>query len=400
MADEITAKEVKLAVDELRDSVEKYGNDSSDFKEKADKIEAALEGFEGKQQENLLARKQAEKEAGEFKERMEVLELEVAKGSVGQMTGDYKDSVEYKALSKMIVFGEKGIDGDEFKTLRMDTDVAGGYLTTVEMDNVITKKITEISAVRRLARVRTVSKKTLEMAIRTSIPTATYEGEAAAGSDSESGYGAESVTAHRLTTTVPVTMDVLMDSSFDLEAEINADVAEAFGFTEGNKFVLGTGVKQPEGFLVNAAVVAGASTSASTGTIEADDLTLLTGELKVGYDPMYAFNRKTLAFLRTLKATIDGHYIWQAGLAGAAPNTINGEAYAIFNDMPDIANGALAVVYADFMRGYTITDRTGLTVIRDDLTKKREAIVELTFHRYNTGQVTLPEAFVALKIKS
>jgi HK97 family phage major capsid protein len=69
-------------------------------------------------------------------------------------------------------------------------------------------------------------------------------------------------------------------------------------------------------------------------------------------------------------------------------------------DMPSVAANSLSLVYADFMRGYTIIDRTGLQVIRDDVTRKKNNIIELTFHRYNHGQVVLPEAFKLLKTKA
>ena len=70
-------------------------------------------------------------------------------------------------------------------------------------------------------------------------------------------------------------------------------------------------------------------------------------------------------------------------------------------DMPTRdASGNLPVIYGDFMRGYTIVDRTGMAVIRDDITRKKERIIELCFHKYNTGQVVLAEAFKALKIKA
>jgi HK97 family phage major capsid protein len=281
----------------------------------------------------------------------------------------------------------------------MDTGTAGGYLTTTEMDTMIIKTITEMSAVRQVARVKSTSKKTIEIPKRTGIPVATYEGEAAQGPVDQSVYGNEQLTAYRLTVTVPFTMDLLNDSSFSLENEINADVAEAFAFGEGNKFVLGTGSKQPEGFLVNADIISDTATSETSATITGDDLLLLTGELKVGYNAMYAFNRKTLAFLRTLKGS-DGHYLWQASLAPNVPNTIAGEPYIQFQDMPDIAASSKSIIYGDFLRGYTITDRTGMVIIRDDVTQKRNAIIELTFHKWNTGQVVLSEAFKLLTTKS
>ena len=96
----------------------------------------------------------------------------------------------------------------------------------------------------------------------------------------------------------------------------------------------------------------------------------LTGELKVGYNPLFGFNRQTLAFLRTLKGT-NGQYLWQASLGEGAPGTIAGLPYAVMQDMPSIATNALSVILGDFARGYQIIDRTGTAVIRDDYTRKK-----------------------------
>lgn len=402
----IDKKEVMEAVTALRETVEKYGAESKEFKAMADKTDETLKAHDKANQKVVSDLAEATKKALETEERMKELEVEVSRKSSELGKTDHKEMPEYKALQAYVKGGKESLSPEDMeilgaheKTMRMDTDPSGGYLTTNEFDNVITKKITEISPVRQVARVRTVSKKTLEMPIRTSIPTATYEGEAAEGSAAQSAYGSEQLTAYRLTTTVPFTMDLLMDANFNLEAEINSDVAEAFAFAEGNKFVLGTGAKQPEGFLINAVIVAAAVETAGSSTISGDDMLLMTGRLKVGYNPMFGFNRQTLAFLRTLKGS-DGQYLWQIKLGPAAPNTIAGDPYVVMQDMPIIADGALPVIYADFLRGYTITDRTGMQLIRDDVTRKKENIVEITYHKYNTGQVTLAEAFTALKIKA
>ena len=391
--------EALVAVKALRDTVEKYGVESAQFKQMADATAAALDKQEKASQEfsNQLAEKK--KAEDELKERIDGLELELSRKGSGN-GADYKQNAEYKAMQLYVQKGVEALTVEQKATLRTDIATQGGYLTMPEMDNMIIKKITEISPMRSVARVRTVGSKTLAIPTRTSIPVATYEGEAAAGGDSISNYGQETLTAYRMTVTVPYTYDQLIDSEFDLESEINSDVAEAFAFTEGGKFVNGTGAKQPEGFLANAAVAANFRETANSGTITGDDILLLAGDLKVGYDPRYAMNRQTLAFLRTLKGTTNDHYLWQVGLGPQQPNTLAGLPYVIMQDMPVIAAGALSVALADFQRGYTIIDRTGLQVIRDDYTKKRNNIIEVTFHRYNHGQVTLAEAFKVLKIKA
>jgi HK97 family phage major capsid protein len=395
---EVTTKDVVEAVGELRKNLEKYGQDSAEYKSAQEKTLKTLEEQEKKSAEILAGQKKAEKEALGLIERVKTLELELSKSS-GPSDINHKETPEYKSLQRFVQVGESKMTADEIKTMRMDDNTAGGYLTTTEMDNEIIKTITEISPVRQVSRVKTIGKKTLEVPKRTAILVATYEGEAADGDESQSVYGNEQLTAHRQTVTVPYTQDLLMDSVFDLEAEINNDVAESFAKGEGTNFVLGDAAKKPEGFLVNADIVAGAVDTIGSGTISGDDILLLTGELKVGYNPLYGFNRQTLAFLRTLKGS-DGHYLWQAGLAPNVPNTLAGEPYAVMQDMPSIAVGALSVIYGDFMKGYLVVDRTGMMIIRDEFTGKKAAIIELTFHRWNTGQVVLSEAFKALKIKA
>lgn len=391
-------QEALQAVKALRETVEKFGTESSQFKSMVDATNTALEKQEKASQEFTTKLAEERKAAEELKERIDGLELELSRK--GTASDNYKDRPEYKAIQ---LYAQKGLDAlsvEQKATLRTDIGTQGGYLTMPEMDNMIIKKITEISPVRSVARVRTVGSKTLSIPTRTSIPVATYEGEAAAGGESNSTYGQETLTAYRLTVTVPYTCDQLIDSEFDMESEIMNDVAEAFAFTEGNKFTLGTGAKQPEGFLVNATVVADARTSTTSGVITGDDVLLLAGDLKVGYNPMYAMNRQTLALLRTLKGSTNDHYLWQVGLGPTQPNTLAGAPYIIMQDMPVVAANSLSLVYADFQRGYTIIDRTGLQVIRDDVTRKKNNIIELTFHRYNHGQVVLPEAFKILKTKA
>ncbi|MBL4700590.1 MAG: phage major capsid protein [Phycisphaeraceae bacterium] len=394
-SDTPTMNDVMEGLKQLRVEFDKKSPNS----EKIEKIEKTLEKQEAKNQDHIKEQKSAEKREGEMKERMDVLETELAR-SGGQGEGkNYKDSDEYKALD---VFVKKGLyhpETEQKAVLRTDSDVQGGFLVPTEMDNAITKKIIEVSAIRSIARVRTIGAKSLEVPVRNTIPVAEYEGEGEQGGDSTSTYENETLTAFRLTTTIAITMDMLMDSAFDMESEIMQDGADSFAQKEGNKFVVGTGHKQPSGFTVDSRVVANARISAASATIGFDDMMNLTGDLKTGYNPVYVFNRRTLAFLRTLKGG-DGHPLWQPGMNGIVVNTINGFPYLIAEDMSDIASNSISVAFGDFARGYTIIDRTGMAVIRDELTQKKKSIVEFTLQRWNTGQVTLPEAIKLLKTKA
>lgn len=402
-------KGVRSAISELADTIKQYGQDSNEYKERSEKIEAALVLFDENNQKAVLESQRKEKEAEETKERLDSLEISFAKGGTNEK-GNYKETPEYKALNSFFKFGTKmapegqSMTLDEIKTLRTDIDTAGGYLVLPETDNVITKEIIELSPVRSVARVRTVSKKTLDMPIRSGVPEAFYEGEAETGQQGQSDHKSESVNAFRLTVQVPVTFDQLMDSSFDMESEISSDVALGMAQKEGNRMVLGNNIKQPQGFMTSATLQTAARESTVTGGIAAVDLINLTGDLKFGQNPMFAFNRQTLATIRGLQTT-NGMLIFHAGsfdggMGGSRPNIIAGEPYAIMQDMASLSAGNFSVIYADFRRGYVIIDRTGLAVIRDDVTQALNNIVLLTFHKYNTGQIVLEEALKYLKIKA
>jgi HK97 family phage major capsid protein len=419
MMPEVTADEVMNVVTQLRDEVEKKGFIDKD---KIEKLNVVLDQAEEKAQkittleqqaitlgEQIVEVKEAREElqkAGELaiaemKGRVDQLEAELARSVATSRPSNYADLDEYKALNEWCRQGVN-MDAEQKAYLRTDSAVQGGILTPTELDTELTKKIVEIDPIRSVSRVRSISSKAMEMAIRNTIPTATYEGEAEEGPDDTSTYESVTVTPFRQTFTTPITMDMLMDAGFDMNSEIASDAAEAFAFGEAgaNGFVLGSGHKMPAGFMANATILAAARVGTGTiGEINEDDIMLLTGDLKVGYNPVYCMNRRTLAIIRTLKSSAGG-YLWQPGMSGPVANTLNGFPYILANSMADVAGGAYALAFGDFRRGYTIVDRTGMSVIRDEYTLKKKAIVEFTMNRWNTGLVVLTEAIKVLQIKA
>ncbi len=420
--------ELAEAVGELRTTVEamdnKGGKGVAELKAKLAKIEPTLDKFEDiageyddekaktKTLEDSVATLTEDLEsagttAEEIKTRCEVLEAEIARKGKALDALDpsaYKGGDEYKAFVDWALQGRAEMNVDMKQLLRTDTAVSGGVLVIGEMETFIMKEIVELDPFRNLARVRVIASKTIEMPVRTSIPTANYEGETEKGKKSTSLYRNETVTPFRQTFTVPITMDMLMDAAFDMEAEIAGDSLEAFAFGEGQGFVTGSGFKDPQGFTVDTRITG--ITSAVSAKIDGTDIINLIGELKVGYDASLVFNRKTLAGLRVLRADAAvagdsaGQHLWLPGLSGTVQNTFAGENYTIMPSMANVAGSSKSVAFGDWRRGYVIVDRTGLTTTRDDVTRKEEAIVEFTMHRWNTGQVVIPEAIKILTTKA
>ena len=162
----------------------------------------------------------------------------------------------------------------------------------------------------------------------------------------------------------------------------------------------GTGVKEPEGFTINAAVVAAATDTATNDTFAAVDVLSLWGALKVGYNGTFMMNRLTMAAIRKFVST-GGVFLWQPGLNGPTMNTLCGEPYVLSPSMSSgvTTDGAIVLAYGDWSIGYRITDRTGMAIIRDNITQAREANVLITYRRWTTGRVVLPEAIKIMTIQ-
>ena len=417
---EMTKEAIGQAFEELKLEV-KAGRLES---EKLDKINIVLDSWEEKSakiveletQETTHATEVKElkaalelkgEEAGQIRTRVDELEAayarrsEIQSGHVG--ADEYKGLDTWQALNEYCRIGDD-VNEEQKALLRTDSAVDGGVLTTTEMDSSITKKIVEIDPLRGICRVRTIASKNIELPIRSSIPVATYEGEAETGADSTSLYENVTVTPYRQTFTVPATKDQLMDAAFDMESEITSDSTEAFAFGEGQGFVTGTGHKMPEGITYNAVLQAAALDTTTASILSPEDLILIQGQVKTGYNLRFVLNRRTLATARVMRSDAitaadgKGLWMWQPGLDGPASNTLGGLPYILANSMPDIAASAYPIACGDFQRGYTIIDRTGMSIVRDEFTRKKEGIVEFTMQRWNTGMVTLPEAIKLLKI--
>jgi len=386
--------EMNSLVKELRETIESKNADSAESKEKIEKINARFDAQEDANQKLVLSIAEAKKKELEIESKYKDLERQLYMTN-NTMSKEQK-SAGMKAFETFMHKGKNSITDDERKYLRTDSNVDGGFLAPPEYVNEIIKPITEMSPIRAMARVRTTASPRMLMPVRTNLVDVKYEGEGATTAPNNSKYGQESLKLYRCSAVTIVTVEELSQAAFNISQEINADISEAYAKKEGLKFLKGTGVGEPEGIMVNTKVASFPSGVAADVPLSA--VIQMTGEVKTGYNPMYGFNRRTLAILRSEVATA-GNFLWVVGnIAAGIPNQLNGYTYAELPDLDDVAANKYPIIFGDFMRGYLIGDHTMMIVLRDDNTLAAEGKVRFIFHRFNTGGVILPEAFVKMKV--
>lgn len=287
-------------------------------------------------------------------------------------------------------------------SMRTDINLQGGVLLTPEQSMEIMRKAVEMTPIEQYARVVSISGKSIQQPVFEQYPSARFVGEIESSVASTPKYSMMEFAPIRQTITIPVTMEMLTQSGYDVVGEVNTMAAKSLSINLGYHCVLGDGVKKPEGFM-NSTKVTAVSTIGNDAMV-ADDVIGLSYALKPQYRPTYFMNRLTLKAVRLLKDVATGRYIWSPGgdmNQGNMP-TINGLPYVdTFSDMAYgvTTNGAKVLLLAEMSEFYQITKNNTIFVLRDDVTGAGEAQVKFIFHRWITGNIRNPEAGVVLQIQ-
>jgi HK97 family phage major capsid protein len=403
--------EIKQTLDELKTTFQQFKDADERHEAEVKKLGDATE--ETKQTLDRINTKldEIEKKGEEIAKKMDRTRVLGGAGAVEVKT----EHVEYKknllGALKHLALGtemtpdqkkwlyDRSLWSPEMKALTTDNDQQSGYLVLPEMINEIIKGIVEFSPVRELARVRPTTAKSVKQPVRKGVAKAVWTSERATRNETQAPkYGMEEIPTHEFYSLIPVSRQDLDDSAFNLESELNMEMQEQFGVAEGETFILGSGVGEPEGLLTNAEIEAIVSGNASD--ITADSLIDLFFALKDGYarNATWLLRRSSLKQIRKFKDG-QGQYLWQPGIAGTAtPATILDRAYREALDMPEVAANATPILFGDFRRGYLIVDRQQITMQKlIELYALQGQIGFMAYKRVG-GQVILPEAIKKLKV--
>lgn len=397
---DLTPEEKKALMDEFVDKAKAdFAKETKADIEKINKL--IVEKFEA-----LKEGKTTETEFMEYKTkadaRLDELETKMNRPPIETPGAGNKEeeSAENKALDMWM---RKGVVGpEEEKVLRISDDTGAGYLASPEISNELLKTLIEFSNIRSIARVRPTSNVEIWVRKRTGTFAARHVGETETKTETEGlGYGMEKIPNHELYADVIISNQELEDSDFNLEAEISLEAGEQFGVAEGKDFVSGDAVNKAEGFLSNAEVIAAKIAGVTTSDLGVADILNLYYGLKEAYasNATWLMRRATVQKVVLFKDDAN-HYIWMPSLVTAMPQTILGRPILECPDMPAVADNAYAAAFGNFRMGYTISDRSQISILRDPYSKKMQGAVEFTVRKRVGGQVVQAEAIKILQIKA
>ncbi len=385
-----------MDINTLTDAVEEMCRTWAEFQEENDQTagrnEAALGKMNGRMDQLETAIRRADRTSAAPAERADY----------GPETKAYFDYLRHGTRDEPSP-GAGALSREEMKALTVGQDPTAGYLAPVEFAREIIKGEVEFSPLRTVARVRPTSRRALQLPKRTGTFGAVWTAESGTRSETEGlTYGLEEFPTHEMYALVDISEQMMEDSEFSLEEELQQEFSEQFAVTEGTAFVDGNGAGKPEGLLQGTGVAetnSGSAGSVADASGQANGLIDLYHGLKTAYalQGTWLINRATLGEVRKLK---DGqnNYVWQPGLANGIPNTILGQPYVEVPDMPDVAAGAFPIIFGDVRRAYTIIDRINLSVLRDPFTQATSGNVRFIARRRVGGQVVLAEAIRKLKV--
>lgn len=296
----------------------------------------------------------------------------------------------------------------EIKTLIAGNNPAGGYFIRPDRSAKMIKRIFESSPIRSYASIETTASDTLEILIDDDeAATGGWVGEMTTRSTTGTPrIGLLTIPVHEQYAQPKATQKMIDDPGFDIESWLQGKVTRKMTRTENSAFVLGDGSQKPKGFLQYPAWAVNGTyerkaieqiNSGTSGQFTADGLKELQNSLIEEYQAGAIFGMKRASFQQviTLKSTATGDYLLDPRSMKVGDTlTLLGKPVVFMNDMPSVAANALAAVYGDFSVGYTIVDRIGFRVIRDDVTEKGSILYYTT--KRTGGDVT---SYESLKIQ-
>jgi len=293
---------------------------------------------------------------------------------------------------------------EEKRSLAGTSDADGQFLVPADMESNIIIKAANLAEIRPLCQVGTTSRDAVKLG-SLARPVVAWGTRGLKVDIQDLNTGGLIIPIKNIRALTLISNDTLEDAMANIIGELEQAFQAAVATAEDDAFIAGSDPDAPQGILTNAAVLAlyeASGVAADIFDVTHDGISVLKAmfyALKKAYrrNSTWAMNSTTEGAYRQL-VDGEGRYIWDPATEAAGAPTLLGRPLVNPEGMDDIAAGKYPVLLGDFMSGYKIRDRSGLTITR--LVERYAEYDQTGFmlKKRVGGGVALAEAFVPLKI--
>ncbi len=262
----------------------------------------------------------------------------------GVASDEYRD-----AFMRALRVGRNNVGPEVLNALQVGTASEGGNIVPTEMDAMIVEYLQDHNEFRNWVTVIETSADR-DIPIETTLGAAAWTAEEAAYNESDAAFGKSTLSAHKLTTIIKVSEELVMDSVFNLMDYLARNFAKRFANAEETAFVAGSNSGQPNGF--NTAASTG-KTAAGATAVTADELIDLYHSVSRPYrrNAVWVAADASVSAVRKLKDS-NNQYLWQPGLAAGQPDQLLGKPVITSDAMPAMATGLDSFTFGDLSYYY------------------------------------------------
>lgn len=333
-------------------------------------------------------------------DRLAEVEKKANRPGAGPVDTKEAEAIEKKALANFLRTGSDV----EIKAAASDTDPAGGYFVLPTIDLTIRTLMTDLSPLRGLAEVVSISTDRYERFYSMGKRGARWVSER---DDRPQDTARPELIKHsygvaELYAAPAATRHLLDDAATDIASWLVNNAVHDFEETEGESFHHGDGDDgRPRGLMTYPTAkekdfarewgkfqyVPAGHASAPTDDNLADALIATVAKLRKPYkgNAVWLMNSMTALRIQKIKDG-EGRRLWAptGNLIEGVEHPLLGYRVEIDEEMPDIAADTTPIAFGDFRQGYVIVDRQGVRITRDEVTQKGRILFD-TYKRVGGG---------------
>lgn len=282
-----------------------------------------------------------------------------------------EQAMQRQCLKSYLLKGLNGMTAkeQEFVTRAQSTttDSEGGYTVDETMGNRIIEQMKNFGGMRSVATVQSTARGQ-QINWPTNNDTTNvgrWLAENSAATETDAVFGTTSINAWTASSDmIAVSSQLLQDSNFNIEAFLVKILSKRLGRLSNTGYTVGDGSSKPNGIVEDSTFGKAAAAIGATTFNEFLDLKYSV-DRDYRNNATWMFNDNTSLAMKKIALASEGQTLWQEGIIGGTPSTIDGDAFTINNDMPDMAAGTHPVIYGDISE-YLIRDAAGINIRRSE----------------------------------